>query len=89
MNIVTQLFFLLVQNSFGKNNFHFNLSRVTVILKKIQNIFKSIFAALKPILQKYFQNCFETKQDTNIDGLAFQDSKDNFESDHNDIQHQV
>lgn len=40
MNIVTQLFFLLVQNSFGKNNFHFNLSRVTVILKKIQNIFK-------------------------------------------------
>lgn len=58
-----------------------------MILKKIQNIFKSIFAALKSILQKYFQNCFETKQDTNIDGLAFQDSKDNFESDHNDIQH--
>lgn len=24
MNIVIQLFFLLVQNSFGKNNFHFN-----------------------------------------------------------------
>lgn len=43
-----------------------------MILKKIQNIFKSIFAALKPILQKYFQDCFETKQSTNkLDGLAF------------------
>lgn len=39
----------------------------SVVLKKIQNIFKIIFAALKPILQKYFQNCFETKQGANID----------------------